>query len=139
MLAATLLAGCSTSTPDVAAPKTAAESPSVSATMLDETTAPAAAQPRLAADPAQLADDLVADEQVLHDPSASEAALTQAARRQQAAFRAIGHHPEWDAVARGRIPATMLEVYDLNVDARRQLDTLAHATDAVPAWRIEAP
>jgi membrane-bound lytic murein transglycosylase B len=139
MLTAVLLAGCSTATPDVAASKTAAEGPPVSATMLDETTAPAAAQPRLAADPAQLADDLVADEQVLHDPSASEAALTQAARRQQAAYRAIGHHPEWDAAARGRIPATMLEVYDLNVDARRQLDTLAHATDAVPAWRIEAP
>jgi hypothetical protein len=109
--------------------------------MLDEPTepGPTGAQPRLAADPAQLADDLVADEQVLHDPSAPEAALAQAARRHQAAYRAIGHHPAWDEVTRTRIPASMLGVYDLNVDARRQLGMLAHATDTVPAWRIEAP
>ena len=142
LVAGSLLAGCSAARPpDTAAPVTVTGSGPVSATMLDETTVPGptGAQPRLAADPAQLADDLVADEQVLHDPSASEAALAEAARRQQAAYRAIGHHPEWDGAARARIPAAMLGVYDLNVDARRQLGTLAHATDTVPAWRIEAP
>ena len=112
--------------------------------MLDEATVPGAAapegaQPRLAADPAKLADDLVADTQTLNDPSASEAALAAAARRQQAAYRAIGRHPEWDAVARPQIPPSMLEVYDLNIDARRHLVMLAHANDTVPAWRIEAP
>ncbi|AGB23445.1 transglycosylase family protein [Mycobacterium sp. JS623] len=127
--------------PDTAAPVTSPGGGPVSATMLDEPRepGPTGAQPRLAADPAQLADDLVADEQVLHDPSASGAALVEAARRQQAAYRAIGRHPEWDEVTRARIPASMLGVYDLNVDARRQLGTLAHATDTVPAWRIEAP
>jgi membrane-bound lytic murein transglycosylase B len=141
LLGTVLLAGCSAATPDVAAPKSAVETPPVTATMLDETTEPrpAGAQPNLAADPAQLADDLVADEQVLHDPTAPEAALVEAARRQQAAYRAIGHHPEWDEVTRARIPQAMLEIYDLNVDARRQLGLLAHATDTVPAWRIEAP
>ena len=112
--------------------------------MLDETppgaaNAPAGAQPRLAADPAQVADDLVADDQTLHDPSAPEATLAQAARRQQAAYRAIGYHPEWDSLTRPRIPSSMLQVYDLNVDARHQLVALAHAKDTVPAWRIEAP
>jgi membrane-bound lytic murein transglycosylase B len=109
--------------------------------MLDETTqpGPVGAQPRLAADPARLADDLVADEQTLHEPSAPQEALAQAAGRQQAAYRAIGHHPEWDEITRARIPPSMLGVYDLNVDARRQLGVLAHATDTVPAWRIEAP
>lgn len=144
IFAATLLAlaGCSTSTPpESAAPVTATGRGPLNATMLDEPRepGPTVAQPRLAADLAQLADDLVADEQVLHDPSTPEAALVEAARRQQAAYRAIGHHPEWDATARGRIPASMLGVYDLNVDARRQLGALAHATDTVPAWRIEAP
>jgi membrane-bound lytic murein transglycosylase B len=141
MLVASLLAGCSAPTPELATPMPAPETTPVSATMLDEPTKPepAGAQPRLAADPAQLADDLVADEQVLHDASATEAALVQAARRQQAAYRAIGHHPEWDEVTRGRIPQAMLAVYDLNVDARRQLGQLAQATDTVPAWRIEAP
>ncbi len=107
--------------------------------MLGGTTSTAGAQPPPAADPAQLADDLVADNQTLHDPSAPEPVLTQAARRQQAAYRAIGYHPEWDGLTRPRIPATMLSVYDLNVDARRQLVTLAHAKDTMPAWQIEAP
>jgi hypothetical protein len=40
------------------------------------------AQPRLASDPAQLADDLVADELALHDQATPEAALTAAAHRQ---------------------------------------------------------
>jgi membrane-bound lytic murein transglycosylase B len=101
--------------------------------------APAGAQPRLAADPAQLADDLVADEHAVLDPATGEPALVAAARRQQAAYRAIGHHPEWDAIARPRIPQDLLESYDRNIDARRQLTAMAHLKDTVPAWRIEAP
>ena len=154
MLATILFAqlGCANSTPPrTATPVSASTATTVPATgpvgttMLDETTVPGAAntpsgaQPRLAADPAQLADDLVADEQVLHDPSAPEAALALAARRQQAAYRAIGRHPEWDAITRPRIPPSMLEVYDRNVDARRQLVSLAEIKDTLPAWRIEAP
>jgi membrane-bound lytic murein transglycosylase B len=143
------LPGCSRSTPPGIAASigrsttTALPTPGPTrAAMLDATGAPnaaAGAQPRLAADPAQLADDLVADDQALHDPSAPEAMLAQAARREQAAYRAIGHHPEWDALTRPRIPSTMLAVYDLNVDARRQIVALAHARDTVPAWRIDAP
>ena len=79
------------------------------------------AQPRLAADPAQLADDLVADEHALRDPGTAEPALVAAARREQVAYRAIGRHPEWDATIRPRIPASLLDVYERNVDARRQL------------------
>jgi soluble lytic murein transglycosylase-like protein len=113
--------------------------------MLDDTTVaaagdgPAGAQPRLAADPMQLADDLVADEQALRDPSTPEAGLVAAARRQQAAYRAIGRHPDWDAVTRPRIPPAMLEVYDRNIDARRQLTAMAQVKDTLPAWRIKAP
>jgi hypothetical protein len=103
---------------------------------------PAGAQPRLAADPAQLADGLVADEQALRDPSAAEPALVAAARRQQAAYRAIARHPEWDAITRPRIPQSLLDIYDSNVDARRQLRAMAHVQDVedtLPAWRIEPP
>jgi membrane-bound lytic murein transglycosylase B len=115
------------------------------ATMMDDSTvatagdSPAGAQPQLAVDPVQLADDLVADEQALRDPSTPEAVLVGAARRQQAAYRAIGRHPDWDAVTRARIPPSLLEVYDRNVDARRQLTAMAHAKDTLPAWRIVAP
>ena len=105
----------------------------------DETTEPAGAQPKLASDPAQLADDLVADEQALRDPSTPEPAMQAAARRQQAAYRAIGYHSEWDAITRPRIPPALLEVYDLNVDARRQLTALAEVRDAIPVWQIVAP
>ncbi|AQT83168.1 lytic transglycosylase [Mycolicibacterium litorale] len=112
----------------------------VSTTALPDDSATAAgAQPRLAADPAQLGDDLVADETALRDPATPEAALLTAARRQQAAYRSIGHHPDWDAVIRARIPPSLAEVYERNVDARRQLNALVHVRDTLPAWHIEQP
>jgi hypothetical protein len=127
------------STPPIAAPTSAAPpSPTPTVTLLDDA-APVGAQPRLSPDPVQLADDLVADEQTLRNPSTPEAGLREAARRQQAAYRAIGYHPEWDSVTRPRIPAPLLEVYDLNVDARRQLTTMAEIRDTIPAWHIVAP
>lgn len=128
-----VLAGCteSSSPPATAPPSATATSP---------TTVPAAkagAQPRLAEGPDRVAQDLVADERALRDPSTPEPALTQAARRQQVAYRAIGRHPEWDAIVRPRIPADLVAFYDRNVDARRQLATLAHPKDTLPAWRID--
>jgi hypothetical protein len=60
-------------------------------------------------------------------------------RRQQAAYRAIGRHPDWDAVTRPRIPPPLLEIYDHNVDARRHLTAMAHVKDTLPAWRIDTP
>jgi hypothetical protein len=143
--------GCSESRPPITAsvagstPGTVAADGSVGATMMDDSTVtttgdgPTGAQPRLAGDPAQLADDLVADEQALRDPSTPEAVLVAAARRQQAAYRAIGRHPDWDVVTRPRIPPSLLEIYDRNVDARRQLTAMAHPKDTLPAWRIDAP
>jgi hypothetical protein len=101
--------------------------------------APQGAQPRLAADPAQLADDLVADEHALRDPTTGEPALTAAAHRQQAAYRAIGRHPDWDATTRPRIPAALVDTYDRNVDARRQLDAMTPSRTTLPAWRIVPP
>jgi membrane-bound lytic murein transglycosylase B len=120
-----------------ALPSTAA-SPSPPVTLLDDAR-PSGAQPELASDPAQLADDLVADEQALRDPSTQEAALQAAARRQQAAYRAIGRDSQLDAITRPRIPPSLLEIYDLNVDARRQLTAMAETRDTIPVWRIVAP
>lgn len=133
-----VLGGC-TATPAPRPTTVAADHPA-GATMLDEPTVPAAgAQPRLPADPVQLAADLVADENALRDPSTPEAALVAAAQRQQAAYRAIGRHPEWDSVSRPRIPPPLLDDYDRNIDARRQLTAMAHVKDTLPAWRIQAP
>jgi hypothetical protein len=136
------LVGCSPPTPPPTA-TTVAGTGSVGVIMLDDPTTATGgttgAYPQLATDPAQLADDLVADEQALRDPSTPEATLVAAAHRQQAAYRAIGRHPEWDVVTRPRIPSPLLEVYDRNVDARRQLTAMAHLKDTLPAWRVDAP
>jgi membrane-bound lytic murein transglycosylase B len=138
------LVGCSESPPPRMTAPAAAPGPS-RVTVLDDPTvaAPgnvaAGAQPQLAADTAQLADDLVADEDAVREPWTPELALVAAARRQQAAYRAIGRHPEWDAIIRPRIPQDLLEVYDRNVDARRQLTAMAHLKNTLPAWHIVAP
>jgi soluble lytic murein transglycosylase-like protein len=151
VLGAILIAGvgCSGSTPaitpSVAGSTAMTPTGPLGATMMDDSTVAvesdgsAGAQPQLAADPIQLADDLVADENALRDPSTPEAALAAAAHRQQAAYRAIGRHPDWDAVTRPRIPPQLLDAYDRNVDARRQLTAMAQVKDTLPAWRIEAP
>jgi hypothetical protein len=82
----------------------------------------------------------VADELALRDPSTPEPALVAAARRQQAAYRAIGRNPDLDAIARERIPADLMFAYDRNVDARRQLNAMAPPRpDTLPAWRIVPP
>ncbi|BBU20936.1 lytic transglycosylase domain-containing protein [Mycobacterium xenopi] len=119
--------------------RTVAAMPLASTTVAARPSAPEGVQPRLVSDPGQLADDLVADELALRDPSIGEAALVAAARRQQAAYRAIGRHPEWDAITRARIPPVLLDDYDRNVDARRQLTAMARVQDTLPAWRIEPP
>lgn len=93
----------------------------------------------LAADPARLADDLAADERALRDPATPDAVLDAAARRQQAAYRLLGRHPEWDPIARPRIPPDLLAAYDHNIDARRQLAAMARPRATLPAWRIVAP
>jgi membrane-bound lytic murein transglycosylase B len=140
------LLGCTHSAPSTPpSPTTMAAPATVRANMMDDPTSPdaattaAGAQPKIASDPAQLADDMVADEQALRDPSTPEPALTEAAHRQQAAYRAIGLHSEWDAITRPRIPPSLVETYDRNVDARRQLAAMTEMKDTVPPWRIVPP
>lgn len=126
-----VLVGCSgtaeapTSPPPAASPSSAAPDP------VDRP---------LASDPVRLADDLVADEEALHDASSPEAVKSAAAHRQQRTYRILGRHPEWDPIVRPRIPPPMLAAYDHNVDARRQLSAMSkRASSTVPAWRIVPP
>jgi membrane-bound lytic murein transglycosylase B len=129
------LAACSGSTSASTAP-TATATPPTAATAL-----PPVPRRLASSDPVQLADDLVADEQALCDPKSSEAVLMGAAGRQQAAYRALGRHPEWDVIARPRIPPSLLNVYDRNVDAQRQFTAIvaSEPKDTLPAWRIDPP
>lgn len=138
------LTGCSAAHPSAATGPTTATrmaAPPVLTTRMvpADTGTTGGAQPRLASDPAQLADDLVADERALRDPGTSDPALTAAAHREQAAYRAIGRHPEWDATTRPRVPPELVDVYDRNVDARRQLTALTPLRGTLPAWRIAPP
>ena len=139
---ALVLLGCSPPSPAPAEPPSIepsaapapAEPPSI-----EPSAAPAGVQPRLAPEPVQLADDLVADERAVRDPATPADARIAAARRQQAAYRAIARHPEWDTVARERIPAGLLEAHDRNVDALRQLFAMTPPRDMLPAWQIRPP
>jgi soluble lytic murein transglycosylase-like protein len=140
MITFTLVACSESTTSSTASAPTAVPSPTLTATPSPvATTLPAPPPP--ASDPALLAGDLAADEQALRDPSSSEAVLVAAAHRQQAGYRALGRHPEWDPVVRPGIPPSLLEIYDRNVDARRQLTALneGQAKDTLPAWRIDPP
>jgi hypothetical protein len=140
-----VLAGCTSSPPSQPPPAPTVTSTASSARPMDQPTppgppaGPSGAQPTIASEPAQLADDLVADEQALRDPATPEPALASAARRQQATYRAIGRTPEWDPIIRPRIPPWLAATYDLNVDARRQLYPMTEVKDTVPAWRIVPP
>lgn len=88
-----------------------------------------------------MADDLVADEQTLRAGSQPEAVLVTAARRQQRAYRVLARHPEWDSVVRPRVPPQLLDAFDCNINARRQLARVngGQPPDTMPAWRIVAP
>ncbi|WP_435406174.1 lytic murein transglycosylase [Mycolicibacterium tokaiense] len=99
---------------------------------------PVAAQPRLPADPAELVAGLVADERTLHH-QASAPQWQEAARRQQLAYRLLSRHPEWDPVTRTRVPPDLREVYDRNIDARRQLSAMGGGKPTLPAWHIIEP
>jgi hypothetical protein len=90
-------------------------------------------------DPVELGIGLAADEQLLRDPSSSEETLVAAAHRQQAAYRALGQNQDWVPLARNSIPPSLLDTYDRNVDARRELTALTPPKDTLPAWRIAPP
>lgn len=137
------LSACSDST-NQTSPTTANTPPSTPPTAsaaAPTASEPPTAQPRLAADPSRMADDLVADERAIREPSTPEAVLVAAARRQQRAYRVLARHPEWDAIVRPRIPPALLDAFDRNINARRQVALVNTGTppDTMPAWRIVAP
>jgi glucose/arabinose dehydrogenase/membrane-bound lytic murein transglycosylase B len=120
----------STTTPSAAQP---APSTSTSGNALGADPAPT--------DPASVADALVAAEHALRDPTTTPQAQRDDARTQQLAYRYLGAHPEWDAVALGRVPADLHDAVVANLDARRELTAIPGPAprDEVPAWRVVAP
>ncbi|MEY2406803.1 MAG: hypothetical protein QOG39_1719, partial [Acidimicrobiaceae bacterium] len=96
--------------------------------------------PKLPADPAALADALVAAEQTIRDPAATSEQLDGAARVEQLAYRRIGEHPEWDNIVFPRVPPELTGAVATNVAARREfLNLTTKLSDTLPAWRIVEP
>ena len=159
-LAAALVAACGGGGGDAAAPGSATTStarrPAAPGTTAPAPTAgaPATAAPTTAApvdvnalrppppagDPAGLARQIARAEATLRAPARSDADLARAALAQQAAYRRLGDHPEWDATVIAALPSGLADPVRRHVAARRELRALARRpATTMPAWRIVPP
>jgi len=72
--------------------------------------------------------------------SAGPADVATAALAQQAAYRELGDHPEWDEAVIAALPPELGPVVRSHVAARREFRALGGPpADMMPAWRIVAP
>lgn len=100
-----------------------------------------AVAPAIADDPSTLGMQLVAAEQAVRAPGASQSRLLAAARIAQVAYRRLGLHPDWDATVLAVVPASLRATVVADLRARRELLAITSPApkDLLPAWRIEAP
>ena len=90
-------------------------------------------------DAATLASRLVEAEAAIHAPEATEDAILQAARVEQAAYRQLVARPAWVAHVLASVPGTLRPVVRAHVDAGTSLRRLTPPRDTLPKWRIVAP
>ena len=124
-----------TAPPTTAPPTTAA--PTTATTPVDPVTL---RPPAVAGDPAGLAAQIGAAEAALRTAGATETDVATAALAQQAAYRVLGDHPEWDAAVVGALPPELHGAVQAHAAARREFRALGRrpATE-MPTWRIVAP
>jgi soluble lytic murein transglycosylase-like protein len=97
---------------------------------------PSSAQP----DPVALACQLRVADAVVHDLAATPAALADAGRRAEDAYRTLGDHPEWDAVALGALDPLPRAQARRVLEAYRALVELdGPPPTTLPAWRVVEP
>lgn len=82
---------------------------------------------------------LRASGEVIAAGDVASAAFALAAKREQAAYRAVAAHPEWDAAVRAGLPDALRPAFDANVTAARELRALTAPRTELPAWQIVAP
>jgi hypothetical protein len=116
--------------------------PSTSATTA--TTAPPApvemVRPAVSDDAVGIAEQIVAAERAVRDPSTVGEALAGWAHLQQLAYRKLAVIPQWDAQVLASVPGELHEAVRSNLEARRQLRQLVSTVgDTLPAWRILDP
>jgi membrane-bound lytic murein transglycosylase B len=100
-----------------------------------------ALRPPPAADgPAALAERIVTAESAIREPGTGELDLARAALVQQAAYRQLGRHPEWDDAVLDAVPPSLHETVRRHAAARRAFRGMhTRPSDTLPAWRIVEP
>jgi membrane-bound lytic murein transglycosylase B len=131
-------AAATTEAPTTAAPTTAAP------TTAPPTTAPVdpatLRPPTPVGDAAALAQRIGGAEATLRNPAAAPHDIATAALAQQAAYRQLGDHPEWDGPVLAALPPDLHGAVQSHAAARREFRALGRApADTMPAWRIVAP
>ena len=126
-----------TTTTTSAPPTTAAPTTTTSTAPVDVN---ALRPPAAAKDPAGLARQIRGAEAVRRAHGRRDGDVARAALAQQAAYRALGDHPEWDARVIAALPPRLADPVHRHLAARRELRALARRpADKMPAWRIVPP
>jgi membrane-bound lytic murein transglycosylase B len=91
-------------------------------------------------DPAALAKRIGQAEATLRNPAAGPNDVASAALAQQAAYRQLGDHPEWDEAVLAALPPELHAAVQSHAAARREFRALARGPSAtMPTWRIVPP
>src|SRR4029453_9802976 len=91
-------------------------------------------------DPAALAERIGTAEATLRNPASGPNDIATAALAQQAAYRQLGDHPEWDATVLAALPAELQGAVQGHAAPRREFRALARGPAVtMPAWRIVPP
>jgi membrane-bound lytic murein transglycosylase B len=118
-------------------------SPSTTTVTTTVAAAPTVSPP--AVTPESIAAELTVVERGLRDPAATPADLDALGRRQQAAFRRLADHPEWDAAVVELVDTPHRPAVQLTIDARRAVAAHSAGRPAtpppttLPAWTIVEP
>jgi len=95
--------------------------------------------------PEVVAQQVIAAERTIRDPSVTAETAAAAGRLQQLAYRRLSaRHETWDPVVAAAVPPDVRPAFDANLRARDALRSLLASSDAplsptLPAWRIRAP
>jgi len=96
--------------------------------------------PRPAADPRELAQQIVAAERGLRDTTRNAAQLAELGHLQEVAYRKLSIEPTWDAAVVAALPSDLVATVDANLRARRAFFEIKSGySDNVPAWEIVNP
>ncbi|HUW03368.1 MAG TPA: transglycosylase SLT domain-containing protein [Acidimicrobiales bacterium] len=140
---ATAISTTSTTTPAASSTDRAPAAPSTdppSTTSTTERSPEPLRTPMAATEPRELATQIVEAEAEIRDPDTPPDVLANAGLMQQVAYRALGTHPEWDAIVLQSVPEDLRPAVLLNVGARRQFRGMhTRLQENLPAWTIVEP